>query len=113
MPNFKSSESELVTRLDKWLFFIRNLEDIRTIPSIFKDDVFIQAFEKAELSKFGEADLLSYEMNLKVYRDYKNTVDTAFAEGKTEVARNLKALGVEMEIISKSTGLSLEELKLL
>jgi hypothetical protein len=52
-------------------------------------------------------------MNLKVYRDYKNTLDTAFAEGKTEVARNLKALGVEVEIISKSTGLSLEELKLL
>ena len=110
MPNFKQAESELKTRLDKWLYFIKNLEDFQTIPTIFKDEVFTQAFEKAELAKFGQDDLEKYEMNLKIYRDYKNTVDTAFVDGKTEVARNLKALGVDVEIISKSTGLTIDEI---
>ncbi len=84
MPNFKLSETELKTRLDKWLFFIKNLEDFQTIPAIFKDDIFAQAFEKAELAKFGQAELETYELNLKNYRDYKNTIDTAFDEGVIE-----------------------------
>ena len=111
MPNFKQAEADLKTRLDKWLYFIKHLEDFQTIPAIFKDEVFTQAFEKAELAKFDQADLDSYENSLKSYRDLKGVIDTAFDEGKIEVARNLKALGVAIEIISKSTGLTKDEIK--
>ncbi|TAG56012.1 MAG: Rpn family recombination-promoting nuclease/putative transposase, partial [Runella slithyformis] len=31
MPNFKKTESELETRLDQWLYFIKNLEDFQNI----------------------------------------------------------------------------------
>lgn len=110
MPNFSKSEIELETRLDKWLYFIKHLEDFQTIPDIFKDEVFINAFEKAELAKFGQKDLYDYEMNLKVYRDYKNTVDTAFdegkIEGKIEVAKSAKRMGFSTSDIIKLTGLS-------
>nr|GFD34370.1 hypothetical protein [Tanacetum cinerariifolium] len=68
------------------------------IPVIFKDDVFKQAFEKAELANLGQADLDKYESSLKVYRDLKGVIDTAFDEGKTEgkleTARQLKQLGL-------------------
>ena len=37
MPNFKLSETELTSRLDQWLFFIKHLEDFQTIPTIFAD----------------------------------------------------------------------------
>ncbi len=57
MPNFKTVETDLKTRLDKWLYFIKYLEDFQTIPIIFKDNVFTKAFEKAELAKLGQADL--------------------------------------------------------
>ena len=98
MPNFNKLEADLDTRLDKWLYFIKHLEDFQTIPEIFKDEVFKQAFEKAELAKLGQAELENYEMNLKIYRDFKNTITTAFdegkVEGKMEVARALKYNGV-------------------
>ena len=118
MPNFKQAESDLKTRLDKWLYFIKHLEDFQTIPTIFADEVFTKAFEKAELAKYGQAELERYEMNLKIYRDYKNTVDTAFdegriegkKEGKIEVAKALKENGVSSEIISKTTGLTEREI---
>ncbi|MFN8438259.1 MAG: Rpn family recombination-promoting nuclease/putative transposase [Cytophagales bacterium] len=118
MPNFKQAESDLKTRLDKWLYFIKHLEDFQTIPTIFADEVFTKAFEKAELAKYGQAELERYEMNLKIYRDYKNTVDTAFdegriegkIEGKIEVAKALKENGVSSEIISKTTGLTEREI---
>jgi predicted transposase/invertase (TIGR01784 family) len=115
MPNFKLTDSALTTRLHKWLYFIKNLEEIQNIPTIFKEKVFTEAFAKAELSKLGEAERVKYEMNLKVYRDYKNTIDTAFDEGKMEsnkeVAKNLKALAVATATIAKATGLSAEEIE--
>ncbi|MBX7224455.1 MAG: Rpn family recombination-promoting nuclease/putative transposase [Chitinophagales bacterium] len=122
MPNFKANEADLNSRLDKWLYFIKHLEDFQDIPTIFKDKIFTQAFEKAELAKFGQSELYDYEMNLKTYRDYKNTVDTAFDEGKIEgmiegeikgkieTAKQLKALGVATEIISMATGLTRDEI---
>jgi predicted transposase/invertase (TIGR01784 family) len=111
MPNFKQSETQLKSRLDKWLYFIKHLEDFQTIPTIIADDVFNQAFEKAELAKFGQAELANYENSLKIYRDLKGVIDTAFDEGKVEVAKKLKELGVDFEIISKSTGLTKEEIE--
>ena len=88
MPNFNVEEHDLNTRLDKWLYFIKHLEDFETIPTIFKDKVFAQAFEKAELAKFGQAELESYERSLKIFRDNKATYDyakqTAFDEGRAE-----------------------------
>ena len=118
MPNFKQKEDELNNRLDKWLYFIKHLEDFQTIPAIFKDDVFTQAFEKAELANLGQAELDSYENSLKIYRDLKGVIDTAFdegkiegkIEGKMEAAKKLKESGVSNVIISKATGLSESEI---
>jgi predicted transposase/invertase (TIGR01784 family) len=110
MPNFKQSETQLESRLDKWLYFIKHLEDFQTIPTFIADEVFSQAFEKAELAKFGQVELANYENSLKIYRDLKGVIDTAFDEGKVEVAKKLKELGVDFEIITKSTGLTKEEI---
>ena len=114
MPNFKLREDELNTRLDKWLYFIKHLEDFQNIPSIFKDEVFIKAFEKAELAKLGQAELDSYENSLKIYRDLKGVIDTAFEEGKLEgiiqVAKTLKNKGFPIDIICETTGLSESEI---
>ena len=114
MPNFNKQESALETRLDKWLYFIKHLEDFKSIPAIFSDEVFTQAFEKAELAKLEQADLDKYENSLKVYRDLKGVIDTAFDEGKAErnkeVAKALRENGVAIEIIIKTTGLSEEEI---
>jgi predicted transposase/invertase (TIGR01784 family) len=115
MPNFKQLETQLETRLDKWLYFIKHLEDFQTIPTIFADEVFSQAFEKAELAKFGQVELANYENSLKIYRDLKGVIDTAFDEGINEgvlkVAKSLKENGIAFEIIQKTTGLSKDEIE--
>jgi predicted transposase/invertase (TIGR01784 family) len=115
MPNFKQLETQLKTRLDKWLFFIKYLEDFQTIPTIFADDVFSQAFEKAELAKFGQVELANYENSLKIYRDLKGVIDTAFddgkLEGKIEIAKSAIQMGLKIEDIIKLTGLTKEEIE--
>jgi hypothetical protein len=113
MPNFKQSEVSLKTRLDKWLYFIKHLEDFQTIPTIFADEVFTQAFEKAELAKFGQIELDIYENSLKTYRDLKGVIDTAFDEGILSVARKLKEKGMDINFIIETTGLTKERIELL
>lgn len=118
MPNFHKMEAELTTRLDQWLYFIKHLEDFQSIPVIFSDEVFTQAFAKAELAKFNAAELDKYESSLKIYRDLKGVIDTAFdegrvegkIEGKLEVAQALKASGVATEIIAQATGLTEQQI---
>lgn len=113
MPNFKLLETELKTRLDHWLFFIQHLEDFQSIPKIFEDSIFAQAFEKAELAKFGDAEKESYEYSLKIFRDNKAVYDYAIGtaydegkiEGKLEIAKALKAKGIDTEFITEITGL--------
>ena len=121
MPNFNLNENQLKTRLDKWLYFIKYLEDFQSIPTIIADEVFNKAFEKAEIAKFGAREIASYENSLKVYRDLKNVIDTAFddgknegrTEGKFEMARFMKTENEPIEKIIKYTGLTEDEIDLL
>jgi predicted transposase/invertase (TIGR01784 family) len=55
-----------------------------------------------------------YNARQKAWMDRQSQFDGYFkqgkAEGKVETARNLKSLGISMELIIKSTGLSPEEI---
>ena len=130
MPNFNKLETELENRLEQWLFFIKNLEDFQSIPTIFNDEVFSNAFEKAEIANFKMAEYDQYQQSLKIFRDNKAVFDyakeTAYHEGiaegkaegilegelkaKIETATSLKLLGIDIEIIAKSTGLTKQEI---
>ena len=127
MPNFHKGETELETRLDKWLYFIKHLEDFQTIPLSIKDEVFKQAFEKAELANLGSLEMDNYEKSLKIFRDLNGAFDTSFGdgklegklegkiegkmEGKMEIAKSLKDMGVLTATIIASTGLTKEEIE--
>lgn len=122
MPNFKKIESQLENRLDKWLYFIKHLEDLQNIPEILSDKV----FEKAEISNLRKPALDKYEASFKVFRDnkavYDYAVTTAFDEGKIEemnkgelekaikVAKQAKEMRLPKTDIAKLTGLSEEEI---
>ena len=126
LPNFIKKENELEDRLDKWMYFIKNLEDFESIPDIFRDDVFIHAFEKAEIAKYNATELDDYQESLKVFRDNQNTFnyakENAFIEGKIEgeqlgiikgkieVAQAALKLGLPIDNIEKLTGLSEKQL---
>jgi len=115
MPNFKKVEKDLKTRLDKWLYFIKHLEDFQNIPEIFKDEIFIQAFEIAEIANYTEQERSEYEQSLKMFRDYNNTLDTAFddgkIEGKKEVIYQGRKMGLNNSDLSKLTGLFENEIE--
>jgi predicted transposase/invertase (TIGR01784 family) len=131
MPRFIKQEHELESHFDKWLYFLKHLEDFEKIPEILKDDVFIKAFETAEIANFDEKQLSDYEESLKLYRDFKGVIDTSFEEGEKvglekglekgiltgrderdkEIAKKMKEKGESIEKIFEYTGLSKEEIE--
>ena len=127
MPLFTKKESELETRRDKWLYFLKNLPDLEHIPAIMKEKVFKKAFHTAELASMPAKDRELYEHNLHDYWTYLSTLQLAkkkgraegivkgIAKGETqkaiEIARNMKKEGFDMTMIIKMTGLSPKEIE--
>ena len=113
LPKFTKTIDELDTDFDKWCFLLKHLPELTDRPARLQDKVFRKVFELAEIAQYTDTEYDTYEESLKVYRDLKNVVDTAFDEGKAEgkaeekldTARNLKKSGVSIETIATCVGL--------
>lgn len=126
MPKFTKKEEELETLFDKWLYAIRHLPTLLNRPQALQEKVFLRLFEVAEIAKFNKQERMEYEDTLKAYRDWFSVMETAeikghakglaegLEKGKTEerleIARNLKASGMDIAVIAAATGLSAEEI---
>jgi predicted transposase/invertase (TIGR01784 family) len=125
MPRFKKEENELKTHFDKWLYFLKHLEDFEKIPAILNEKIFEKAFQVAEIANFTPEQMAQYEESLNVYRDWKGVVDTSFEEGKSEgriegkkektreIAKLLKNAGDPPGKIAAITGLAISEIEIL
>jgi predicted transposase/invertase (TIGR01784 family) len=115
MPNFNKPESDLQNNFDKWMYVLQQLPYLQSRPQTLQDRVFQKLFEAAEIAKFTPDEKNKYEESLKYYRDLKNVVDTSFdegkAEGKAEIARQMKSEGEPIDKIVRFTGLSPEEIE--
>ncbi|OWY24050.1 hypothetical protein C7N43_05030 [Sphingobacteriales bacterium UPWRP_1] len=113
LPKFDKEVEELETRFEKWLYVLKNLNRLEHIPDRLRERIFERLFEVAEVAKLSREELLSYEDSLKYYRDLKNSLDTAFEEGRLEglikVIKNGIAAGMDVKTLAKLTGLSEEE----
>jgi len=134
MPLFKKTESELVTRQDKWYYFLKNLSGLDEIPALLREPLFERAFAAAEVAGMSKTELLAYEAHLKAYRDNYAAMTTAENEGlrrgrtegraegrvegraegraerDIEIARNMKKKGFDTATIAEMTGLSPKEI---
>ncbi len=126
MPKFNKGIDELETRFEKWLYVIKNLHKLDRIPDKLKENIFLQLFETAEISKFSQKEYQDYEDSLKYYRDLKNSLDTAkeeaFDEGlkkgieegiekeKIEIAKNALRMNLSTDAIIALTGLTKKEI---
>lgn len=67
-----------------------------------------------ELAQLNPAERAAYESSLKVYRDMYSVVEAAHAEGrqaeKEHTARQLKAKGFDISLISDISGLNENEI---
>ena len=103
-----------MTLYDKWLYVLKNLSTLNNRPKALRDKVFDRLFEEAEIARFTPREWREYEDSRKAYRDLKNSLDTALrqgrVEGKIEMAKNLKSLGVDVRTIMQASGLTEDQI---
>jgi len=130
IAKFNKTLEELETLYDKWLYALKNLYKLTQRPKELCDKVFDRLFEEAEIAKFTPQEIREYEASKMAYRDIKNSIDTAKQEGKQEglaegmelgmekgmnqkaqdIARNMLADGVDIDLIMKYSGLTQEQI---
>lgn len=131
LPRFNKTEQECVSDYDQWIYILKNMETMTTMPFMDRNEVFAQLEQRAATARLSKEDRVEYEAELKTFRDYYCEVDFAkekgFAEGRAEgreqgraegraegvyaVAKNLKQMGMTIEQISQATGLTIEEIE--
>jgi predicted transposase/invertase (TIGR01784 family) len=119
MPLFTKTEAKLETHFDKWIYFLKNLENFDHIPSILNEPIFQKGFEIAEIAHLKPSQIETYEKSLLEYWELKNVQDTYFNDGVTEgrmkekydMAKALKSENMPIEFIVKITGLTVGEIE--
>lgn len=112
---FGKKESQIQSDLDKLIFIMKNLENIKgadQLPKFLTEDWIKQAMDKLDKSQMTPDQRMNYEMMMA-----KNatTIEILKEDERKQIAmktaKNLKELGVEISVISKSTGLTEEEIE--
>ena len=118
LANFHKDIDECKTLIDKWLFCLKNLQNLLERPTELQGRVFEKLFKTAEIAMFKPMELKAYEQSIHAYRDIKNGMDSARREGEAKgefkanmkVARMMKAKGFDVSLISELTGLSEDQI---
>ena len=127
LAKFKKVEGELSGMMDKWAYFLKEVDALEVRPEVLGDADFDVAFEKAEMCKLSLEEKEAYDVSIQKARDKRGMiaegVDKGFKkglkqgreqgreEGIRQVARNMLAAGSAPELVTKATGLSLAEVK--
>ncbi len=122
LPKFNKTLKELKSPIDQWTYFIKNVENLDLIPASVEDEGLKEAYLGADKHSWTQAELDDYERASIKERDEIGRIALAERKGeergeikgeirgKIETAKNLKNLGVDIEIILMSTGLTKEEI---
>lgn len=123
LGRFNKSIWQLATIFEKWMYLLKHIHEMTSIPEKFSEPLFKRLFMLAEIDKFTPEEKKQYIKSLENMGDFRNIINTAaeeakqqgHAEGRKEAkledAKKLKMLGVNVEVISQATGLPVETIK--
>ena len=118
---------EVKTKLEAWLYFI-NQPDSELVQELEKIEVDIkeakaelirlsgdrkerERYEKRRESRLNEISALSYAEEKGIQKGIEQGLEQGAKQRNVEIAKNLIQNGLDNELISKSTGLSVEEVE--
>jgi len=111
MPKFTKEVDELETHFEKWMYVLKNLRRLDSIPDKLQEKIFERIFAAAEIAKLTPEEYRAYVDNLNSYRDLKNSLDYAKKEKAIEIAKKLLAKGMSIEEVVEATGLTEEQIE--
>lgn len=118
MRAFNKIQANCETTLDQWIYNIKNMESMTTMPFKERNNVFAHLETLSDYYAMDIEDRKIYDAALRRNRDYYATLESARVERleegerKTNIvnAKRMKELGVDKIVISQVTGLNIEEI---
>jgi predicted transposase/invertase (TIGR01784 family) len=113
LPKFKKLAKDLTNITDKWIYFIKESENLDVIPDNIDDDGLKEAYADANQNTWSQAELDAY--NYAAMREQDDRGRIAKAELKAEQKKEIKAViglyenGVSMTIIVNSLKITEEK----
>lgn len=118
LPKFKLERKDLKTLVAKWVFFIKEAENLEVIPEEMDDAGLRSAFEQANIQTWSKEELEAYdyaglretEDRLRLEKAKNDARRDAKRDREMEIASVMKNNGVDKKIISEATGLTSDEI---
>jgi radical SAM superfamily enzyme len=85
----------------------------KEMPDIFKGTEMEKIYKKAQIASFTDKEYNEYVSEIMYEEDRRNQLATAYHQGKADDAVKMLSLGMDVELISKITGLSAEKISAL
>lgn len=128
LPSFTKEEEECNTDFERWIYILKNMETLNRLPFKARKAVFEKLEKIVDIAALSKEEREKYDESIKVYRDNLAAMTYATekgladgrakgraegraegqAEAMTNVARNLKAMGLDTAAICKATNLTAE-----
>ena len=118
LSNFHKELADLRTDLDKWLYFLKQAEDLKVVPDQFaQSPEFKEAFLAIEKALWNSEERRAYQKSLDVLNKDIRLQAGIFEEGmqksKEDVAIKLLKKNMQFDDIVEITGLSIEQIAVL
>ena len=123
LPKFTKLAKDLDNITDKWIYFIKEAENLDVIPENLDDEGLTEAYTDANKNTWTKEELAAYDYAAMREQDEKGREQKAEQRGEqkgkqkgeqkkeTELVIEFWKNGVPVEIIAKSTKLTLEQVQ--
>ena len=115
LPKFTKQLTELTEITDKWIFFIKEAENLNVIPQNIDDEGLKEAYQDANKHSWEKEELEAYDYAAMREQDERGKMELAEKRAeervKMEMAKKMKNEGYDNSIISRLTGLSQNEIE--
>jgi len=123
LPEFRKREEECETFFDRWIYNLKNMNILYSLPWKEEYKEFQRLSEICETANLTPEQRARYERSIKTFLDNNDILEYQLdkgikkgreegrAEERTLVAKKMKQKGMSAEEISELTGLSIEEIE--
>ncbi len=115
LPKFNKPLNDLVEITDKWIYFIKEAENLEVIPENVDDEGLRAAYKDADKYNWTKAEIEAYDYASMREQDERGKVTKkirdALEESLKEVAIRLLNMGMPFEQVAEATKLTVEDVK--
>jgi predicted transposase/invertase (TIGR01784 family) len=126
LGKFAKEEEDLNSIEDYWLYFLAKSQIAKKPPKAITDEMVLQAYKTIEQFNWSESEYDAYLRARLLAEAEELTLEKSYTDGKQEgiqlgkqkgkaernieIVENMLYQGIDIEIIAKSTGLTLEQI---